>query len=80
LRKKFRTNSSKLTLNKNEGAVEDLEAVQRERERLLQALKRIRDKKQRLQKETNRLFAKAKSLDCTLIRSQQNSEYLERDE
>jgi len=58
----------------------DFEALQRERERLLKALQRIRNEKRHVQKETNRLFSKAKNLNRILAKSQSEPEYLRRDE
>lgn len=63
---------------KNVGA--DVEALQIERERLLQAIERIRNEKHRLQKETTVLFAKVKSLNGILAKSHPEPEYLKREE
>jgi len=69
-----------MLLDRDENAEVDLEALRRERERLLKALERIRSEKQRLKKRTNRLLSKAKSLNCILARSHSEPEYLMRDE
>jgi len=66
LKKKPRSVASGLPLERNESAEVNLEALQRERERLLKALERIRNEKRHLQRKTNRLFLKAKSLNCIL--------------
>lgn len=80
MRKKPRSTASGLPLERNESAEVNLEALQRERERLLKALERIRREKRHLQRETNRLFSKAKSLNCMLAKSQSEPEYFRRDE
>ena len=80
MRKKPRSAASELPLERNESAEVDLEALKKERERLLKTLERIRNEKRHLQRETNRLFSKAKSLNCILAKSQSEPEYLKRDE
>jgi len=80
LRHKIRTSSLKSTPNNNESSPVDLEAAYKERERLLQTLAMVRNKKKRLAKETSRLFAKVKSLDSILVRYHSEPEYLKRDE
>lgn len=80
MKKRFRTSTLELPLNKNESEEANLEALKRERERLLKALERTRNKKQNLQKKTSRLLANAKSLDCILARSHREPEYLKREE
>jgi len=64
----------------NENATLDLKAVQRERERLEEALERIRREKKRLNKETNRLYSKAKDLSRILDGPRPQPEYLKREE
>ena len=80
MRKKPRSTASGLPLERSESVDVDLEALQKERERLLKALERIRNEKRHLQRETNRLFSKAKSVNCILAKSQSEPEYLKRDE
>ena len=66
MRKKPRSAASELPLERNESAEVDLEALQRERERLLKALERIRNEKRHLQRETNRLFFEGKEFELHL--------------
>jgi len=66
--------------SKTEKVKVDVETLQREINRLLQALEKLRNDEQRLQKETTRLYTKAKSLNCILAKSRPEPEYLRREE
>lgn len=58
----------------------DLGALKKERERLMNALEKVRKRQKRLQLQARRLWITAKTLDCVLVRLLSEPEYLKRDE